>query len=653
MAGICSLNVMVILVVIDNLEYFHPFLLMTIPTVIRKKLLKILPVADILLLESAKVTQDINMDQVWKELVVERLQTLIDNSNTKSKLRRKIENYEGPWRDFYLNLVFEQGLDHQHEALIEYQLREMGRPTRKPTIAKGYKPWLFDPIFGIKAGAISTGTLSITTHHRLFYIGNSMPTVDSIIIPYRYMFHYINERKIRVFFHHLLSIFWIYGKFCPQRILIHRADICGLGAEVLKKYPNVLSAPLRNVSMVELVPRFSNQFEHDAIFSILSSLRCNKTEKMLKLIISSSYPGKLIRSDLFQSRYVSKLIIESGHLLSHDDIYLEQLLFHMSPHLQLLSLNRVPLSNNSNEEFISSIVGLFSRKTFKRLSVHDAELSSDVMNTMFESFLSSKHKQELELKSMRVLQFYDPYFSIPSISSSHSLHSVKKSLIIDNMFEHGFESTGMYILEALKALSLMKLTVTSDMVPMLNSFCEMLPVQELSLVLDSFAPLNKTGFIKQVVAKDGIKEVSFEIRFEEWISKIHSLNAKLARKTLENVISAMEVVAAKGTLRKVTFYTKHGIGSIFNLRNQSQPLPEGILSIILKRLFSLPNLHTLTIDISQLEIDMSMFLPLIIKAWMDKGKGQKVAALIVPQVDKNHETEMKSMSSMLKLNKIR
>ena len=648
MTSLCSLNVMVILVIIDNLEYFHPFLLMTIPTVIRRKLLKVLPVADILLLESANVTQDINMDQVWKELVIERLQTLIDNSNATSKLRRRIEHYEGLWRDFYLNFVFEQGLDHQHEALIEHQLRKMGRPMRKPTIVKGYKPWLCDPIFGIKAGAISTASLSITTHHQLFYIGNSMLTADSIIIPYRYMIYYVNERKIQSFFHHLLSIFWIYGKFCPQRILLHRADISGLSAQVLKKYPNVLSIPLCNVSTVELVPRFSNQFEYDAIFSILSSLRCNKTEKMLKLIISSSYPGKLIRPDLFQSRYVSKLSIERGHPLSQDNIYLEQLLFHMSPHLQLLSLNQIPLSNNSNEAFISSIVGLFSRKKFKRLSVHDAELSSDVMNTMFERLLSSKHKQELELKSMRVLQFYDTS-SILSISPSHALHSVKKSLIIDNMFECGFESTGMYILEALKALSLMKLTVTSDMVPMLNSFCEMLPVQELSLVLDSFVPLNKTDLIKQLVAKDGIKEVSFEIQFEEWISTIHSMNAKLARKTLENVISAMEVVAAKGTLRKVTFYTKHCVGSTFNLRNQSQPLPEGILSIILKKLFSLPNLHTLTMDISQLEIDMHTFLPLILKAWMDTGKGQKVAALVVP--DENHETEIKLMSSMLKLNK--
>ena len=625
---VVSLKKQVIMFLFMHLDYYQPEVLKKLPTMLRKKLLLQLPIADVLLLESSTiVTEDINMNEVWRELVFSRLYSYIVRS---IEWKRKVERHTGLWRAFYLEYMWSQvycqaafddlptcETDNHHqrgEGEMRY-LQDSGHIVVK---IECYKSMVADLLFGIELQV----PVPNSPHSFKFYC-IYCPFCNEVrrIIPRRYLMHYIPRRN-KNFFTYFLSMFWIYAKYQPDYAKLYNcanADSYGLAEIISLRHPKVLATPLSKVKMMEFTPKYCNETELHSFLTILSGI--HKTLEVMKLRMkqNNEYPWHFLPVDCLPSK-ITEMIIEGG-CDCQDYAFLEHVVSERINKLTSLSLHCVPVSNSTNEEFVTAVCALFLGRKFKKLSLFDAELSLEVLHRLMERFLSHTSEQELELKLMRVLQFSDP--TILSLDPHCAVDTRGKSLSLLNLFRLGFGSCCHYLLDALEAVQLRQLTITIDMVEMLYNR-RSLPVQELEIDADLLKPAD-TQHLKNLMNKDGINNITVKLPLDEWVDSIHLENA--SGETLNNVIMAMEIGASCFKLKRLVFYSKHDSSRILGSTNPLS-LPVGIFTAIFDKVFAFPNLHLLTLDFAQFKMT-STHLELVVKSWLKAAERRKIAQLVI------------------------
>ena len=636
-SGVVSLGLQVIMFLLGKIELYKHEALIALPTMLRKKLLKHLPLADILLLERNEVTHDINMDEVWREILLERLGKLIASSKV---LQQMVDTNVGSWRHLYLSILWDEVFCKDRQDAWE-----KGSNRSPPIIiARGKinvievdcnETVLLDSFFGVAIETLSS--------HKMYSVFCPSFKIDRTVIPQRYLLHYINKSN-KDFFLYFLSIFWTYARFHPNNITLYKcacADVHGLADKVIQKYPKILSVPLEKVRTLNFVPIYTNGTELNLITSLLLCVR--KSLQVIKITIKPDYPGQIIPIERFPSNVYDLTIVGGNNRQGNFCDFLERIISHYSNKLKKLTFDAVPLSCYTNEICIMSICGLFSRKKFRKLSLCDAELSVEIMNQLIEALLSSKYEQELELVSMRIFQFTENA-SMLSVGRE-AINTRLKSLTLINMLQDGF---GMHIFDALKALPLRRLTVTVDMAKML-CVCDTIPVQELVLKLDN-VDLKFSRFIKHLLIKSGFEEVTIEIPLDDWINQIHLTQQKLAQELFNMVVSVVELAATDGRLKKVTFYSKNDESKMLGSNNPLS-FPEGSISLIFNKIFSLSSLHRLTIDLSNFNMTIA-FVQCLVKAWSTKAEGERVACIVVKMTrDFCHNVgDLKVMCQVLEFN---
>lgn len=636
MALIASLEVLVILVIFQQLEYFSiSGVLKVLPTMLRRKLLvKYLPVADILLLESANVTDDLDMNQVWKELVQDRLRDLISASKD---FQRNMEAYNGRWRDFYLSAVWNQ-VPCQLDKLItdnpmlgnSNYLKDLNR-YRSGVV--GYiiliecnKTKLLDYLFGISCQKIP-GTRSSTALHKLYCVYCLSCKQYRTLIPQRYLLHYA-ERSNRFHLLYYLSMFWVYAKYPPAQITTNqqylKIDARGLADTILSRYPDILSLPLSSVQSFSLNPVYKKVTELHAI----TALCTGRSLHSLTFDLRNDDWGQVPSTDSLPSMTQKLTILNKLYRQEDKNVFIEQVVSHYAANnLTELISDGFPLIINTSEALIYAVRGLFTKKSFKALRLIDAELSFEVMNEIMADFLSSKYEQELELNKLRVYQYTDqpPVIMV----GSEGRYTREKSLVLTDMYvtNEGFAELGQCLFETLRALPLKRLTVTLDILPILNN-CDSIPVSEFVVKVNKFEEKCNNRLLKDVVNKNGIENVTMEVLLDEWVKQIHlQTSQQVAKSVMEDVMMAMEMAANGGQLKRVRFNSKNRELRILGSANPLS-LPKGTLSLVFNRIFRFPNLHCLAIDLSKFTITPSL-IQIIIGAWSAEANGTQIKEILI------------------------
>ncbi len=632
---VLSLSFQVLVFLLRKIELYHHESLKALPTMLRKKLLKYLPLADILLLERQEVTHDLNMNEIWKDLLLERLEKVIGSSKA---LQRQIDAYDGSsWRNLYLGILWDA--DQMGKSNAGYNLDP--DPSSSIITAHGgrnvievdcnnYDTVLFNSLFGVDVNTVSACNPS--SLHEMYYVFCHQCQTDIVIIPKRFLIHYVHRSNKNLFLY-FLSIFWTYGRYRPKRVTLSKKETRtdmrhdGLVTKIIRKYPKLLSVPMEKVTMLQFIPIYTSNTEFHLIKFLLVCI--SKSLQSMTLVVKPDYPaGRMIPIEIFPTN-IQELTVNGGNnQQSIVQDFLECVVSLYSNKLKKLSFDAFPLSCYTNEMFIMTICGLFSKRKFKKLSLCDAELSVEIMNNLIEALLSSKYEQELELTSMRMLQFTDTA-SMLSVGRQ-AVNTRQKSLTLNDMVKRGFGDTCQHVFDGLRALPLQRLTITVDMAEMLK-VCDIVPARELVLKFDTVQS-ESAKYIKDVLVKPGYESVTIEIPLSDWIHHIHFMGRSptkmLAAETLFNtVVSVVEVAATNGKLKKLTFYSK---SDDYKILGSSNPLslPEGTVSLIFTKIFSLPNLHRLTIDLSRFNMTVA-FVGCIVKAWSTTAKGRRVASVVM------------------------
>ena len=641
-SGVASLGLQVFMFLLGKIELYEHEALIALPTMFKRKLLKHLPLADILLLERNEVTHDINMDEVWREILLERLGKLIASSKV---LQQMVDTNVGSWKHLYLSILWDEVFCKDRQDAWE-----KGSNLSPPIIIARSKinvievdcneTVLLDSFFGV---AIETLSL-----HKMYPVFCPLCKIDRTVIPQRYLLHYINKSN-KDFFLYFLSIFWTYARFHPNNITLYKcacADVHGLADKVIQKYPKILSVPLEKVRTLNFVPIYTNGTELNLITSLLLCVR--KSLQVIKITIKPDYPGQIIPIERFPSNVYDLTIVGGNE--EQDNLYdfVDRVISRYLNTLKKLTFEAVLFDYHTNEMCIMSICVLFSRKTFKKLSLRDAELGTDVMNQLIEALFSSKCELELELVSTKI-HVLPSILSMPLVNHQNAR---LKSVTLINMFPVGSTTYSMrHVFDALIRSSLKRLTVSLDIAEMMCAW-KTIPVQELVLKLNDTGPTKSIGYIKDVLVKADYERVTIEIPLDHFINQIHLTQQYFAQEIFDTTFSVIEVAATNGRLKKLTFFPLN-IEPTIIVRGSNNPLsfPKETISLIFNKIFSLSNLHRLTIDLSNFNMTVT-FVQCLVKAWSTKAEGERVACIVVKMTPHMCpvEGDLKGMCQVLEFN---
>ena len=419
-------------------------------------------------------------------------------------------------------------------------------------------------------------------------------------------------------FLYILSLFWMYCQYIPKYIRIDselEIRCPSLAEQILASHPNVLCIPLHNVLDLDFIPKYKSSMHLHILKSVLKAVHNNL--EIMKVNMQYNNQGSFLSNDNFPAN-VKELIIHGGCSLQ-GYVHVDQIISDYMHQLTTVSLRYVNMSDITNEGFVMSVCGLFSKVQFKMLSMFDAELSVEVLNKIVEGLFTSKFEHIFDLTSMRV---YDFSFSIVSLNQvSLSSKSTRNSLAFKNMHKSGFGDT---CYESLQQVPLKRLTLTADILQMFHHL-QHLPVDyleiDMNIIQDEIGSM-----LKPLMSMEGVGNITTHIPLDELVNYIH-LQGLSGSKVTKNILYALKIAASAEKLKSLMFYSVKDSNILGSVNSLS--LPETTFTLVFFGLFSFPNLQEIEMNLTRFVNLETTHLSYILHAWIRYAGGRKVRKVSV------------------------
>ena len=521
LSTVSSLWLQSILFIIGHLEEFSPINLALLPASMRRWLFLYLPLADVCLLESTLMSKGIDMEEIWR----------IRSSKMQAGLVRLQMPIEGFWRQRYLHQLWDVAMVESTNYASSYGQISSSR------IHSCRWHSLNQCIFAVNQYSMSelsldsiytavdrTDTYIHTSHGIVSYKCGKCNIVA--YIPFRYMKYLLRQHNLVS----LVSLFYSTCRYSPTSLTLCQHNMCNrngyLSQIILKKYPDILILPLRNVQMLTILPvhftdgctKMNRIFDFNCVtHSLFSSMRETLEDIDIRLMVS---PFRL--SELKMSlEMLQFLSVSSLHQNILRERFVKNIILRQKFSLRVLNIKQSSFRTTSN---LNCLLSLFSSTQFTMLSFDQTAFSISAFQELLLHFFTST------VQADQLLSFKDSFIE-------------------------GNESLKLPV-RKLRSSSLM--TKTLDLENIKAAFCT---IEELNKVLKTFPPI----FLKQLSIREGKSLDNFSslpVKINEESKSLDSISSLPAIKVNELHLSFSSGLSKTNVSNLLSFLSNHSIGSL-------------------------------------------------------------------------------------------
>ena len=518
LSTLSSLWLQSILFLIGHLEEFSPNNLALLPASMRRWLFLYLPLADVCLLESTLVSKGIDMEEIWR----------IRSSKMQAGLVRFQIPVEGFWRQRYLDQLWDVAMVESTNYASSY-----GQISSSLIHSCRWHS-LNQCIFAVNQYSMSELSLdSIYTavDQTDIYMHTSHGIVSykcgkcNIVayIPFRYMKYLLKQHNLVS----LVSLFYSTCRYCPTSLTLCQHNMCNrngyLSQIILKKYPDILTLPLRNVQMLKILPvnftdgctKMNRIFDFNCVtHSLFSSMRETLEDIDIRLMVS---PFRL--SELKMSlKMLQFLSVSSLHQNILREPFVKNIILRQKFSLRVLNIKQSSFRTTSN---LNCLLSLFSSTQFTMLSFDQTAFSISAFQELLLHFFTST------VEADQLLSFKDSFIE-------------------------GNESLKLPV-RKLRSSSLMTKTLDLE-----NIKAAFYTIEELNKVLKTFPPI----FLKQLSIREGKSLDNLSVKINGESKSLDSISSLPAIKVNELHLSFSSGLSKANVSNLQSFLSNHSIGCL-------------------------------------------------------------------------------------------
>ena len=518
LSTVSSLWLQSILFIIGHLEEFSPNNLALLPASMRRWLFLYLPLADVCLLESTLMSKGIDMEEIWR----------IRSSKMQADLVRLQMPIEGFWRQRYLDQLWDVAMVESTNYASSYGQISSSRihscrwhSLNQCFLAVNQYSMSELSLDSIYTAVDRTDTYIHTSHGIVSYKCGKCNIVA--YIPFRYKKYLLKQHNLVS----LVSLFYSTCRYYPTSLTLCQHNMCNrngyLSQIILKKYPDILTLPLRNVQILQILPvhftdgctKMNRIFDFNCVtHSLFSSMRETLEDIDIRLMVS---PFRL--SELKMSlKMLQFLSVSSLHQNILREPFVKNIILHQKFSLRVLNIKQSSFRTTSN---LNCLLSLFSSTQFTMLSFDQTAFSISAFQELLLHFFTST------IEADQLLSFKDSFIE-------------------------GNESLKLPV-RKLQSSSLM--TKTLDLENIKAAFHT---IEELNKVLKTFPPI----FLKQLSIREGKSVGNLPIRINGESKSLDSISSLPAIKVNELHLSFSSGLSKTNVSNLQSFLSNHSIGSL-------------------------------------------------------------------------------------------